>query len=376
MSFNTSHQELNSYSTYAYSQDIAESPLSSLYDSNASSPSVDFSETDSVPPSNQPLPDLETTLDHLNDARPGQEPEYPVHILIQCAIQGSPVGKLCLREIIEAIRSKFPLWYNTPERMDKLYVTVRHHLSWYPKFITAGKPKGVPGKSRWWTIEPTLLNEPPKSKSRKAKMKTQAHKDSQSVGPFRNSRTKRTDKASVSRPTPRSSGGTRDHTLKPPIVSSTPSPSSSANMIYEGYQSHRSPESSVASSTSPSLLQTPATPASTHSRPMTPLFPPPQELPPCFIQQSAATGFFAGYASPQFTYTIPVSQAPMTQPLSLLHPFNALSLPADDNSQVYLPYHDASSGYFPIGNTTTPPSLTQLEFDAIVNSLVEPSFIQ
>ncbi|KAG8959137.1 hypothetical protein FRC03_008400 [Tulasnella sp. 419] len=135
-----------------------------------SPPALSLSTQSSVtasPVNRDTIPDTLVTLDDLKVPEPGQDPGYPVHKLIQYAIQSSPSGKLLLAEICKAIEMKFPSWYSVPDRKKGLYCSVRHHLTWYPKFVTAGKPSDVRGKSRWWAVDPSKLHISPKKKSRK-----------------------------------------------------------------------------------------------------------------------------------------------------------------------------------------------------------------
>ncbi|KAG8960996.1 hypothetical protein FRC03_005881 [Tulasnella sp. 419] len=142
----------NVHSDNISSNDIT-TPPSSIEDPHFPSPMVDPSKEPVAHSSSKPLSDTETTLEDLPDAQPGEIIGYPLHKLIQYAIQGSQLRRLRLEEIVAAISAKFPSWYDAAEQ---LHAGVEWHLKSYDLFVSYGERESVSEGTQWWKIDPSL----------------------------------------------------------------------------------------------------------------------------------------------------------------------------------------------------------------------------
>ena len=111
-------------------------------------------------------------LDVLRQPRPGEKPEYPYPVLVQCAIYGSPNKRLTLGEIYSVLEEKFE-WFRTGQKKSKWQVrssfkvclfateihcsysqgSIRHNLSLNKIFRQISRPISHPGKGNWWVVD-------------------------------------------------------------------------------------------------------------------------------------------------------------------------------------------------------------------------------
>lgn len=117
-------------------------------------------------------PDQELSLNALADPPPGQRPGQAIPTLSQLAILGSPLKRLTLQEIYQALEDRFEWFRNN--RDDKswqvgihcrsLWIrhilthvptqnSIRHNLSLYKCFRRIAKPITEPGKGSYWVVD-------------------------------------------------------------------------------------------------------------------------------------------------------------------------------------------------------------------------------
>ncbi|KAG8947449.1 hypothetical protein FRC04_010770 [Tulasnella sp. 424] len=106
------------------------------------------------------------TLSDLTDPLPGRAPDYPMHVLMQVAIQSSPFGKLRQCEIRDALIQRFPYFATAGKTWRN---TLRHALTNRLSFYKVPKPPSVPGRGAYWsyrfTREPKRKSRPSSSRS-------------------------------------------------------------------------------------------------------------------------------------------------------------------------------------------------------------------
>ncbi|KAG8908076.1 hypothetical protein FRB99_000520 [Tulasnella sp. 403] len=86
-------------------------------------------------------------LEDLSDPLPGRPPEYPMHVLMQVAIQSSPYQRLRQCEIRDALIERFP-YFATAGRTWRN--TLRHALTNRASFYKVPKPPHIPGRGSYW----------------------------------------------------------------------------------------------------------------------------------------------------------------------------------------------------------------------------------
>ncbi|KAG8957033.1 hypothetical protein FRC00_004558 [Tulasnella sp. 408] len=106
------------------------------------------------------------TLADLTDPLPGRAPDYPMHVLMQVAIQSSSLGKLRQCEIRDALIQRFPYFATAGKTWRN---TLRHALTNRLSFYKVPKPPSVPGRGAYWsyrfTREPKRKSRPSSSRS-------------------------------------------------------------------------------------------------------------------------------------------------------------------------------------------------------------------
>ncbi|KIO30797.1 hypothetical protein M407DRAFT_68780, partial [Tulasnella calospora MUT 4182] len=88
------------------------------------------------------------TLSDLTDPLPGRAPDYPMHVLMQVAIQSSSLGKLRQCEIRDALIQRFPYFATAGKTWRN---TLRHALTNRLSFYKVPKPPSVPGRGAYWS---------------------------------------------------------------------------------------------------------------------------------------------------------------------------------------------------------------------------------
>ncbi|KDR78661.1 hypothetical protein GALMADRAFT_24097, partial [Galerina marginata CBS 339.88] len=71
--------------------------------------------------------------------------------LIKLAIWGSPSKKLTLRQIYDAIETRYPSWKTASDKPWQR--SIRHNLSLKAIFVRVERPVNHPGKGCYWALD-------------------------------------------------------------------------------------------------------------------------------------------------------------------------------------------------------------------------------
>ncbi|KAG8908088.1 Forkhead box protein J3 [Tulasnella sp. 403] len=96
----------------------------------------------------------DATLDELIDYDADHRPAYSVKSLCEYALRGSGKPRMTLDEICEAIQRRFP-FYKEKENARRLRNSVRHDLSYDPRFLNTKRAPDQPGRGDFWEIDPS-----------------------------------------------------------------------------------------------------------------------------------------------------------------------------------------------------------------------------
>ncbi|KAI0749389.1 hypothetical protein C8Q80DRAFT_1074468, partial [Daedaleopsis nitida] len=97
-------------------------------------------------------PDQELSLNALADPPAGQRPGQSIPTLSQLAILGSPLKRLTLQEIYQALEDRFE-WFRLNTGDKSWQNSIRHNLSLYKCFRRVAKPITEPGKGSYWVVD-------------------------------------------------------------------------------------------------------------------------------------------------------------------------------------------------------------------------------